>query len=156
MAVDYDPVAVQKAKEYKITIGSMEERNFYKVSDAPLEDSFEVFPLETTNKKIIIPKKELQDKVSILNKDIRKDYKRIMPENSLVMARNFMLYLENQEAGSIANLIKKLSEQMQKNSILMVGNHETRHGWVYGISVQDLLIHYGFKPIKEQPFMFEK
>ncbi|MBE7702749.1 MAG: hypothetical protein E7Z89_01730 [Cyanobacteria bacterium SIG28] len=156
LAFDYDPVAVQKAKAYKISIGSMEERNFYKVSDAPLEASFKVLSSELTNKKLIMPKKELKDKVSILNKDIRKDYKRIMPENSLVMARNFMLYLENQESGSIMSLINKLSEQMQKNSILMVGNHEIRHGWVYGISVQDLLIHYGFKPIENQPFMYEK
>ena len=86
------------------------------------------------------PTKLLTDRVQFSNADILKDYKNIKAENSVVFARNFWPYLEK----DIPKLIARLSEQLGKNSTIIIGNYDIRGCKNYGIDLKSELAKRGF------------
>lgn len=107
-------------------------------------------------------KSNLYEKVKFSIADIRKDYKNIKSENSVVFARNFWPYIKNKpsfinniadcllnnfsskEGTDIARkaLLKNLALQLKKNSLLIVGDYDLREA---GSSFEEEILDAGFK-----------
>ena len=84
----------------------------------------EKFSIETRTANVAI-KKELYDFVDFDVADILTDYKNILPDNTVVFARNFWPYLTRDIAWSVQkNLLNNLYQQLGKNSYLVIGEFD--------------------------------
>lgn len=69
------------------------------------------------------PKPILKDNVKIGLADIRTDYKNIQKQNSIISARNFWVYLPEQDREILA---QNLYNHLEGNNLLILGHHDYR------------------------------
>lgn len=122
IASDIDEVAIRKAQQYDISFDDIEEKKI---------ENF-------TRGNVPAPKILMEGRVSWDIANILKDYGKIIPDNSIVFARNFWPYLE---LGDKIKLAKNLYKKLGKNSLLVLGEYD--HQDCY--SPEELLPKIGFK-----------
>lgn len=137
-ALDFDKVAIERAKNKKIDMSPVERLIIKANSKYGVEPFFEFDPVQ----KIYKPTKLLTENVEFKHSDITKDYKHIKPDNTIVMARNFWPYMANATKFELA---KNLYNQLGKNSIVVIGEYDTNpHFYEYGVDI--ILAKVGFRP----------
>jgi len=157
IAKDIDLGAINKAKSTPLPIGWFEKNRI----DVHTDKNFDSYFIKdssgyrtngvTSDESYYFPTKILTEHVKFSQANILKDYKNIKPENSVVLARNFWPYLEE----NIPKLISILAKQMGKNSTLVIGSFDINGCNNYGINLILELVKKGFK-ITDNPLIFEK
>lgn len=162
-AKDYDPVAIENAKKHELPLDFWEIHRINKYTGGQFLEFFRNIPLYYTD-MFFKSESELisyyrknnvggrlansftakinEDYAKYINyeiSDITTDFKEIKPENSLVMAKNFLPYL-----GDIKTyeLMMNLSKQMKRKSVLVVGGYDLEEIMPLGRHIQKV----GFKP----------
>ncbi len=87
------------------------------------------------NDLVLIPKKEIKNKVNFKQSDIFDDIDKIPAENTVFMCRNFWPYLKPQSREFLA---QKLSQKLTSSSLLAIGDFD------YKCQTPKLLRKYGF------------
>lgn len=138
-AMDYDPVAIEKAKSETYNIKSYE----YTMINALTTNKADMFLDYDINETQItaFPTEILTSRVNFKVANILHDYKKIKPQNSIVMARNFWPYLKE----DAITLAKKLGSQMGENSTLILGNYDIKGCEWNNINIEKHLINNGFQ-----------
>ena len=108
-AMDYDPIAIAEARTGILEIENIEKDKINEYTRGQFNRFFEKIPNTKSSYRV---QRELTDNVIFSVADIREDYKKIEPINSLVLARNFWPYLGKQMP--LNKMAKKLYEQMDK------------------------------------------
>ena len=149
-ARDYDPVAIERANTGIFEIESIEKDRINSNTGGKFNKFFQQVSSEKPLYKI---KDEFKNMVEFNVADIRDGYKEILPENSLVLARNFWPYLGKQS--SISEMATKLYNQMGKNSLLVIGDFDICDGALFNAKTDVHLIDAGFVSINGEK-IFEK
>lgn len=149
-AMDYDSVAIEKAKSGIYKIRDYESDRIFKLTNEKADMFLDRYVVD--NKILVIPKEILRNNVEFKVANILEDYKNIKPENSIVFARNFWPYLK-QDA---VDLVKKLASQMKQNSTLVLGDYDIAGCKLNGLDLAELLQDYGFKTPLISHLIFEK
>lgn len=145
VAKDIDSFAIGKTKKnyYKITkkekeyIEHFTNNQFDRFFNDPYKD-FEAY----INEPIYV-KKELYENVIFSIGDILEDYKNIKPKNSIILARNFWPYIEDQQTR--ITFFKKLYKHLGSNSYFVIGDYD-REGIAYkNGNIQAEITNAGFK-----------
>ena len=137
-AYDIDKEAIRRAKKEGICL-TMNER--YAIN---WDKRFGVKAFFDKGKDgMYKPNAVLSKNVIFKKGDIKKDYKKIKPENSIVFARNFWPYLDYVEC---KELVKNLGEKMGDNSLLVIGNFDVAgYEAKYCEDFETILSKAGFK-----------
>ena len=150
-ARDYDANAIDKALTREYVIGTYEKGGINKFTKNEFSRYFEKKRRLDSVNELCVLKPELYKDVLFSVANILEDYKNINPENSFVMARNFWPYLSDEDKLSLA---KSLSQQMQKNCTLMIGEFDLQNRWS-NLDIRTVLLEAGFNPTKNN-MIFEK
>lgn len=151
VAKDYDINAIDKALTREYIIGTYEKGVINKFTKNEFTRYFEKKRRLDSVNELCVLKPELYKDVKFSVANILEDYKNINPENSFVMARNFWPYLSDEDKLSLA---KSLSQQMQKNCTLMIGEFDLQNRWSK-LDIRTILLDAGFKATKNT-MIFEK
>ena len=154
IAKDVDSLAIENAKSNSIPIDWFEKSKINLHTDNNFAEYFtKDFSSNWYDGETVFycPVKELTENVRFSKGDIMKDYKRIEPENSVVLARNFWPYLLE----DIPRLILRLAEQMGKNSTLVIGGFDVNGCKNYNIDLRQELLKKGFVAT-DDPLVFTK
>ena len=149
-ARDYDPVAIERANMGIFEIDYCEIDRINANTGGQFGRFFEKVQSEKSLYRI---KDEFKNMVEFTVADIRERYKEILPENSLILARNFWPYLERQS--SISEMAAKLYNQMGKNSLLVIGDFDISEGILFNAKTDSCLIDAGFVSVDGEK-IFEK
>ena len=148
IAKDYDSYAIDTAKKGRIAISCPEECNINDCTCHRFNDFFEEIPDVVYSKEpLYSPKNILKDNVTFEIGNICEDYKNIIPDNSIVFARNFWPYLEEKEK---LDLIKNLHNTLGENSYLVIGKFD-----IENCSLNKCIESFGFKPVLSD-YVFKK
>lgn len=124
-AFDIDNDAINRIKTkfpYRVTDIEMNRINEY------TNGNFNNFFKHIPNTENYIANDILYSKIDAKIGDIKKEYKNIEPNNSIIFARNFWPYIEGMERRQI--VLNKLSERLNNNSYLVIGEYDIRGtGW---------------------------
>ena len=97
---------------------------------------------------------KLTDNVQFSVADIRKDYKNIEPEKSIVMASNFWPYMEKEDRYELA---ENLYKQLDKGSCVKIDEFDNSINWLDDkITTTQLLVKVGFKRTAINDFVLKK
>ena len=120
LAKDYDHFAIKMANESSIPISDTEFSDITKFTNNQFLRFFgesQYFDEQETG--YYSTSDELKSKVLFTQADILKDYKSINPSNSIVFARNFWPYIDND--GTRIKFFKNLYEHLDKGCYLEEG-----------------------------------
>lgn len=138
LAYDIDNNAIKKAKSGELSISEEEKLRFAINSNYDLETFFD----KNRYFNLYFPKTILSKNVEFDVADIQKHYKKIKPDNTIVIARNFWPYLPYSARFKLAeNLYDKLGE----NSMVVIGNYDATPHFEYDYGVGVILAKAGFK-----------
>ena len=87
------------------------------------------------NDLVLIPKKEIKNKVVFNQADIFDDIETLPPQNTVLLCRNFWPYIDNRRGESLA---QKLSRKLDKTCLIVIGDVD------YRTSTPQLLKSNGF------------
>ena len=150
IAKDYDKAAIKRAlerEEYLIEPYEKADIEYY------TKECYKRF--FHTNKshgscEYASVKDELFNNVKFNIANIEKDYKKIIPDNSVVMARNFWPYIESWSQRQ--KVLNNLGSRLGEKSFLVIGAYDQK-GTYWKIDNQ--ILEAGFKRTN-LPFVFEK
>ena len=127
IAKDFDSFAIDTAKKGLLAANAKELYDINKYTKNNLDKYLEVYRVENINNDVILsPKEFLKENVIFEQADILKDYKNIEPNNSIIFARNFWVYLSDEERSLLA---KKLYNHLDKNCALILGSHDNHQNY---------------------------
>ena len=166
IAKDYDPKAIEKCLSRKIALNESETNNIKELINLHNHDTsqnknnfdefFEFFSYNDgdiniirydngyeywTNDFIYKIKKPLFRNIIFQQADITQDYINIEPNNSIIFARNFWPYIEENKRMELAN---NLYGRLGNNSVLILGNFDNLCD-DSGEKGSDALVKAGFK-----------
>lgn len=158
-AKDFDSVAIAEAKRETLPISMYELKEIEMFTNGKMNDFFERNSTydhwADTYFMTLIP--EIRNKVTFEQADILKDYKNINPNNSVIFARNFWVYLSDEDRITLA---KNLYEHLGENSVLVLGSHDNIDGYRgTPLGPLELLKKVGFKqidPLETESYIFVK
>lgn len=158
IAKDFDNFAIEVAKKGILSANIEELNNINKYTHNKFLNYFDIDKeFSFKNDVVIKPKKNLSDKVFFETADILKDYKNIKPNNSIVFARNFWIYLSDEDRKELA---KNLYNHLGENSLLILGSHDNHQNYQNTFrSPLNMLKIAGFKqldPLKLDTYIFTK
>lgn len=140
-AVDYDLVAINKAKDNFYTINEPEIVNIREMLGDSVDRFFTNFPKGDVESANVRLSSEVTSKIKYKHANVLKDYANIKSENSIVFARNFWPYLSE----NMMPLAKKLGSQMHKNSLLTIGDFDVYGCEFHNFDIASALKSFGFK-----------
>lgn len=140
-AIDYDKEAINKAKKGEYKLSHREYNSIQDLTDNNIGEFLDISYDEVNKIYKAKPKDILKSKVELINADALKDYKRIKPQNSIVLARNFWPYLEEK----MPALLEKFNERLKNNSVLVIGDFDKRACPYFGFEIIREIIKKGFK-----------
>lgn len=135
IAKDYDLIAINKARSknyYFLDKYEKQDINYY------TNNNFDRFFKLFENNYYYISD-EIHNNVEFSVANIFDDYKKIEPENSVVLARNFWPYIERKKERQ--DLLNNLAKHLGENSILVIGDYDI---FGTGGEIQYQLIKAGF------------
>ncbi|MBE7710656.1 MAG: hypothetical protein E7Z92_00805 [Cyanobacteria bacterium SIG31] len=150
IAKDYDKEAINKVEKREYyTIKGLEKNDIDFCTNKSFNRFFNIIDSGPAM-SFAFAKDELYDNVQFSVADIRSDYKKIEPNNSVVFVRNFWPYIENWSDRQ--KLLKKLGDQLGENSFLVIGFFDRKATcW----TIDNQVIEAGFKRTLVD-FVFEK
>lgn len=151
IAKDYDACAIDKANTREYVIGHFEKGDINKFTNNEFDRYFEKKKRLDSNHELCRLKPELFKDVEFSVANILEDIENIKPNNSFVMARNFWPYLSDEDKVLLAS---RLSERLQKNCALMIGEFDLQNRWSK-LDIIEILKQAGFKPTKNN-MIFKK
>lgn len=147
IARDIDSVAINKAlkNDYELTkrekdyIDHFTYKQYDRFFDGPYEEYVNSEDYSSQEVKKVLVKKELYDYVDFGLGNILKDYKKIKPQDTVLLARNFWPYL----GGSSVRIecLKNLYKHFDKNCYLVTGEFDHR-GTLY--KIENEILNAGF------------
>lgn len=129
-AKDIEDEHLNLAKKGKYIIKSFEKDAFNFYLGRNFYNYFEYLSSDTIKRL-----QNLKDNVIFSKQNILEDVKTIDFQNTVLFARNFWHYLDEEDMDKLA---MNLSHRMNKSSTLVIGNFDVEYG------VNDILYHYGF------------
>ena len=151
LAVDYDEVAIAKAKRRVYEIGYIERDEINKHTDNGFNKYFTKINKNIRTDKNYIFSAEHCDDIKFEVANVLKNYKKIKSQNSLVMARNFWPYLSDADKVKLA---EGLSDRMRKKCTLVIGEFDLENRWSK-LDITKILTNAGFKQT-DSNLIFEK
>ena len=131
IARDIDSEAIQRVESKKYSLTEAEEYRINEYTGGQIEKYFDdLYYGKYSAKKI------LYNNVDFAIGDILKDYKKINPKNSVILARNFWPYVDQQY--SVSRFLKKLYDHLESGSVIAVGQFDD------GIGISNILLEKGF------------
>lgn len=144
-AIDIDRVAFEKFKnnDYEMTENERNSIEYY--TNNQLKRFFNE-PYGKANRyknaKVYV-KPELYDNIDYNIGDILKDYKKIKPQNSVVIARNFWPYINN--LTTRCTLFKNLYKHLDYGSYFVIGDFDIKGIAFHNGNIKNEIIMAGFK-----------
>ena len=133
IARDFDSEAIQRAKRNNYFLTNGEEFLINKYTDGQIKKYFnDEYHGNYSAKEI------LYDNVDFAVGDILKDYKKINPKNTLILARNFWPYVDQQY--SLSNFWKKLYNHLEPGCVVAIGQFDEDQ-----VDMSSILRKTGFK-----------
>jgi chemotaxis methyl-accepting protein methylase len=143
LAKDIEQTNIDVAKNGKYHIESFEKGaiDFY------MGKNFYNYLLPTESKNSVKVSDSIKDKIIFSKSDILEDVKNIDFNNTVLLARNFWHYLEEE---NIDKLAMNLSHRMNKSSTLVIGDYDKQY------NIDRILNRYGFQELYGLENVFEK
>lgn len=139
-AMDKDPIIINRAKKGKMYCSKKDFERINQNTAYKFDKYFDILENKRNGDKIISPKEILTSRVEFSRKSAASGLKEAEPEHSLVLTRNFLPYLSEDELKETMIQMRKLGE----TSRILIGNfdHENIDGslpWFFAYSgiVQD-------------------
>ena len=149
-AVDYDPVAIEKAKSRTHNITRSEKEIIKLMTNYQYNrfitelDSAPTFDYDAPVKI----NDEIFNNVEFKVANILQDYKNIEPDNSVIFIRNLWPYLDNMVGcENQKKLLKNLHSHLGKNSYIIIGEYDVENT---GCQIENWLKEAGFGKTKVQ------
>lgn len=133
IARDFDSEAIQRAESKNCYLKDYEVSLINKCTD----DQFEKYFVDNYYGRYSA-KKILYNNVDFAVGDILKDYKKINPKNSVILARNFWPYVAQQY--SLSNFWKKLYNHLEPGCVVVIGYFDEDQA-----DMNNILLETGFK-----------
>lgn len=135
-AMDKDPFIIYSAKKGEICCTKKDFERINQNTGYKFDKYFEILHNKQNGDKIISPKEILRSKVEFSRKNATEGLSEVEPENSLVLTRNFLPYLSEDELKEAVIQMRKLKD----SSRILIGDfdHEYSDG-----RVPWFLIHNG-------------
>ena len=153
VAKDRDLSMIIEARDEYLPMNLEEVKMVNKNTGRKFFDFFEKNCQYDNNSYYFKPKPILRDNVKVGLGDITKDYVNIPKKDSVVMARNFWVYLTDEERVKLAH---NLYNHLEGNNVLVLGHHDYRD-WDRNspLNAINLLKEVGFKET-EIPYVLVK
>lgn len=119
-ASDKDPYIVNRAQKGLINCTKKDFARINEFSSDKFDKYFEIVKEQKNGDKIIRPKDILKSKVIFQKENIQDGIKNVERENSLVLARNFLHYLTEDELKNTLIEMRKLDE----SSLIVIGRFD--------------------------------
>lgn len=141
--IDFDNIESANRGRLGIKLSDMYRINYY--TKDKLTSFFTLGKPENPNSDLVlIPKEKIKIKVNFSQADILKDTSKKLPDNTVILCRNFWPYLSPAER---KHLVSNLYRNIGNNSLVITGDFD------HCTDTQELLKSHGFAEIGSNVFM---